>query len=157
MKVRSYYLALFFILGLTVTIVGSSLQDNYISAQTPATTVTPIKHIIIIYQENVSFDHYFATYPNASNTNETGEPKFIAKSNTPSVNGLSGSLLTDNPNSANPFRIPRSNASTCDYDHLYTRLQEAYNGGLMDRFVETNDVSKGCDPSIIWVILMGKR
>jgi len=28
-------------------------------------TATPIKHLVIIFQENVSFDHYFATYPNA--------------------------------------------------------------------------------------------
>ena len=70
------------------------------------------------------------------------------KANTPSVNGLSGSLLTDNPNGINPFRIPRSNATTCDNDHLYTRLQEAYNGGLMDKFVKTNIVGKGCNPSI---------
>ncbi len=26
-------------------------------------TATPIKHLVIIYNENVSFDHYFATYP----------------------------------------------------------------------------------------------
>lgn len=131
----------------TVSISSSILQENYVSAQT-TTTTTPIKHLVVIYQENVSFDHYFATYPNASNSNELGEPQFIPKANTPSVNGLSASLLTDNPNSANPFRIPRSNASTCDNDHSYTRLQEAYNGGLMDKFVETNEVSKGCSPSI---------
>jgi phospholipase C len=23
--------------------------------------VTPIKHVVVIFQENVSFDHYFAT------------------------------------------------------------------------------------------------
>ena len=40
----------------------------------PSTT-TPIKHVVIIFQENVSFDHYFATYPVA--TNPAGEvPKF---------------------------------------------------------------------------------
>ena len=31
-------------------------------------TATPIKHIVVIFQENVSFDHYFGTYPNAANT-----------------------------------------------------------------------------------------
>ena len=30
-------------------------------------TATPIKHLVVIYQENVSFDHYFATYPQAAN------------------------------------------------------------------------------------------
>ena len=31
-------------------------------------TATPIEHVVVIFQENVSFDHYFGTYPNASNT-----------------------------------------------------------------------------------------
>jgi phospholipase C len=26
-------------------------------------TSTPIKHLVVIFQENVSFDHYFGTYP----------------------------------------------------------------------------------------------
>jgi len=24
---------------------------------------TPVKHLVVIFDENVSFDHYFATYP----------------------------------------------------------------------------------------------
>jgi phospholipase C len=31
-------------------------------------TTTPIKHVVVIYQENVSYDHYFGTYPKAANT-----------------------------------------------------------------------------------------
>ena len=34
---------------------------------TSTTTKTPIKHIVVLFQENVSFDHYFGTYPNATN------------------------------------------------------------------------------------------
>src|SRR6516165_3933263 len=49
-------------------------------------TTTPIKHVVVIFKENVSFDHYFATYPCATNPN--GEPRFNAKGNTPTVNGL---------------------------------------------------------------------
>ena len=30
-------------------------------------TNTPIKHVVVIFQENVSFDHYFATFPFAAN------------------------------------------------------------------------------------------
>jgi phospholipase C len=69
----------------TVSINGSISQQNYVSAQN-TTTTTPIKHLIVIFQENISFDHYFATYPNASNSNKS-EPQFIAISNTPSDNG----------------------------------------------------------------------
>lgn len=131
---------------LLIAASGSILQENNAIAQTAAFSTTQIKHLIVIFQENVSFDHYFGTYPNASN--KLGDPQFIPKGNTPSINGLSASFLTDNPNKVNPFLIPRSNASTCDNDHSYTRLQEAYNGGLMDKFVETNIVSKNCNPSI---------
>ncbi len=39
-------------------------------------TATPIKHVVIVFQENVSFDHYFGTYPHAKNPK--GEPPFFA-------------------------------------------------------------------------------
>jgi len=81
------------------------------------TAATPIKHVVVIFQENVSFDHYFGTYPRAANPG--GEPRFTATTDTPSVNGLDNSLLTNNPNAAKPFRLvcpswssPRGPAST---------------------------------------------
>jgi phospholipase C len=100
-----------------------------------AATATPIKHVVVIFQENVSFDHYFATYPFAANP--SGEPKFFAKDDTPSVNGLSAALLTENPNSTQPFRLDRSQAATCDQDHDYGDEQRAFDLGLMDKFPET--------------------
>jgi phospholipase C len=104
-------------------------------------TATPIKHLVVIFQENVSFDHYFATYPVAANP--SGEPRFIAAPGTPSVNGLSGVLLANNPNATNPvngvgktnpFRLARSEAATADQDHDYTAEQLAFDHGLMDAF-----------------------
>jgi phospholipase C len=102
---------------------------------------TPIKHVVVIFQENVSFDHYFGTYPDAMNT--PGEPAFQAKSGTPAVNGLQG-LLTGNPNGVNPFRLDRSQALTCDMDHDYTPEQLAFDRGLMDRFPENTSPANGC-------------
>lgn len=99
------------------------------------TTTTPIKHLVVIYQENVSFDHYFATYPSAANTDGT---RFRATEATPSVNGLNQSLLDpNNPNSVQPFRLGHDQYQTCDQDHGYTSEQRAFNAGLMDQFVET--------------------
>src|ERR1700704_6031232 len=106
-------------------------------------TTTPIEHVVVIFQENVSFDHYFATYPNAENTTP-GEPVFNASDDTPSVNGLlSAGLLTNNPNSQQPFRLSRSQAVTCDQDHSYTDEQKAFNSGLMNLFKETVGVGAG--------------
>jgi phospholipase C len=73
-------------------------------SQTPPAATTPVQHVVVIFQENVSFDHYFATYPVAAN-NSKSEPTFTAAAGTPSVNGLSGPLLTANPNSTQPFRL----------------------------------------------------
>ena len=53
-------------------------------------TATPIKHVVVIFQENVSFDHYFGTYPNALNL--SGETKFMASPRTPKVNSLATPL-----------------------------------------------------------------
>src|SRR6202030_1418201 len=98
-------------------------------------TATPIKHVVVIFQENVSFDHYFGTYPHAFNL--PGETPFHAKENTPGANSLlSSGLITNNPNAANPFRIPPSVPVTCDEDHNYNDEQAAVDGGLMDNFVE---------------------
>jgi phospholipase C len=108
--------------------------------QAPA-PATPIKHLVVIFQENISFDHYFATYPHA--VNPPGEPLFHAAADTPSVNGLRGVLLTDNPNrlnrqngtgAVNPFRLDRSEAATADQDHDYGPEQTAFHAGLMDLF-----------------------
>jgi phospholipase C len=104
-------------------------------------TTTPIKHLVVIFGENVSFDHYFATYPNADNP--PGEPEFTAKDNTPSVNGLSAGLHDLNPNllntqngtgAANPFRLDRSQANTRSMNHAYGPEQLASHSGLMDLF-----------------------
>src|SRR6202040_518435 len=114
-------------------------------AQTQPPTQTPIKHVVVIFQENVSFDHYFATYPVAAN-NTGGEPSFTPAANTPSVNGLSGPLLTNNPNSVQPFRLTRAQAVTCDQDHNYGDEQKSYDSGLMDKFVEAvGSSSTSCD------------
>jgi phospholipase C len=96
---------------------------------------TPIKHLVVIFQENVSFDHYFGTYPNAANT--SGEP-FKAAPGTPSVNGLTAALLTSNPNGVNPQRLDPANVNDmliCDQDHDYQPEQVAFDGGKMDKFV----------------------
>ena len=118
-----------------------------------AGTATPIQHVVVIFQENVSFDHYFATYPNAANTD--GQ-RFTAAPGTPSVNGLSGSLLTANPNLNNPFRLdssangPSGNGNgelTCDQDHGYTDEEKSFDNGALDQFVQFVGKASGNDPA----------
>src|ERR1700748_1682904 len=101
-------------------------------AATPGPT-TPIQHVVLIFDENISFDHYFGTYPKAANTDGT---PFTAARHTPAVNGLTPALLTKNPNLYNPARLSHDEALTCDQDHGYLHEQQAYDGGKADKFVE---------------------
>ena len=123
----------------TACLVLSSLGDVWAAkAPNPAesyTTTTPIKHLVVIFQENVSFDHYFGTYPYANNP--TSQPAFQADPKTPRVNNLlSSGLLTENPNSVQPFRLDRAQAVTCDQNHNYGPEQKSFNLGAMDKFPE---------------------
>ena len=116
-------------------IAAASAATTHATPQ-PGATATPIKHVVMIFQENVSFDHYFATYPFAANTDGN---HFTAAQGTPAVNGLNFSLLTANPNAANPQRLDSSAAGqlTCDQDHDYSDEQQAFDGGKMDHFVQS--------------------
>ena len=133
-------LALTTVLGPTATPAFAGDKTTAKQNRKTPVTATPIQHLVVIFQENVSFDHYFGTYPNA--TNPAGEPKFTAAPNTPVVNGLTTALLTFNPNlnpangaaASNPFRLDRSQAVTTDQDHNYLAEQQAFDAGLMDLF-----------------------
>ncbi len=141
----------FIIKTVTILALVAALMNTAFAASTQtsqhAKTATPIKHLVVIFQENIAFDHYFGTYPYAQNP--AGEPKFTAKAKTPSVNGLSQSLLTNNPNLANPRRLDRSEALTCDQDHDYKAEQQAFDHGLMDKFVQYTSGGSCKDPSIV--------
>jgi phospholipase C len=125
--------------------VGNTANSVAVRAAAPASqyrvlapTATPIKHVVVLFDENVSFDHYFGTYPQAANTD--GSP-FHAAKGTPTVNGLTAALLTANPNSFNPQRLTASEALTCDQNHGYGPEQKAFDGGKMDLFVQNTQTA----------------
>jgi phospholipase C len=100
----------------------------------PTETASPIKHLVVVFQENVSFDHYFGTYPRAANTDG---PPFTAAPDSPQVDGLGTTLLAHNPNLAQPQRLGGLiQQVVCDQDHGYTAEQGAFHGGAMDQFVQ---------------------
>jgi phospholipase C len=129
-------------------------------------TATPIKHVVVIFQENVSFDHYFGTYPNAANSDGQS---FHPAPGTPAVDGLppatdpslpaslqhTTNLLTGNPNAAQPQRLDSSATGltgsaggqlTCDQDHDYSDEQQAFDSGKMDHFVQSVGTGSGTSP-----------
>ncbi|MEU3462817.1 alkaline phosphatase family protein [Streptomyces sp. NPDC006733] len=101
-------------------------------------TATPIEHLVVIFQENVSFDHYFGTYPVAANTDGT---PFTADRRTPrGIDTLrTAGLLTRNPNQYLPKRLGPQQAMTCDQNHNYGPEQYAAAGGRADQYVQNTD------------------
>ena len=128
----------------STSVAAGLLAFSFIGRTLAGQSIEPkdaIRHIVVIYQENISFDHYFATYPRA--LNPPGEPAFTALPGTPEVDGLTGKLLTENPNflnkengagRSNPFRLDRKQAATADQDHGYHAEQLAFDDGKMDLF-----------------------
>jgi len=153
---------------LAVAAIGSATAGSATAgASSGPTTQTPIKHVVVIFQENVSFDHYFGTYPNALNT-DGGQP-FDARPGTPAVDGLppatnpslpaslqhSANLLTTNPNEALPLRLDSDPTGlpadaggqlTCDQDHNYSDEQQSFDGTKMDQFVQSVGQGSGSSP-----------
>ena len=112
--------------ALLLAAVGCSSTNS--GTSNPVTTtsvplgqpVTPIKHVIVIFGENNSYDHYFATYPtvaysgaNSADGGAIDQSNFPSTAAAPANNNLlaplnpstwapltSPALLTANPNSA---------------------------------------------------------
>jgi phospholipase C len=148
-------------LGVALSIPAAAASAQATGHHGTGGTTTPIKHLVVIFQENVSFDHYFGTYPKAANT--SGQP-FHAARGTPRVNNLldtrgaggRGNLLTNNPNEdasgnqVNPRRYDPANINdvlTCDQNHDYGPEQMAFDGGKMDKFVTTVGTGTGNSPT----------
>jgi phospholipase C len=151
--------------GATAASASTSVSRAFTGYKTPGlvsqtlyrgSTSTPIKHLVVLFDENVSFDHYFGTYPYATNTDGT---TFAAKPGTPTVNGLYtkitksgpvGPLLTSNANEYNPVRLTSSQALTSDQNHGYTAEEKAVDAGKMDQFVQNTESATpaaGCAPA----------
>ena len=136
-------LVLLFAWTVTPSLLLASGDDQHPSDRAAKVdTATPIKHLVVIFDENNSFDHYFATYPyaqpNLDGSDYFGKPTV----NTPLVNGLTPTLLTNNPNlltgGSNPFRLDRSQAATCNSNNGYTKEQQAFDAGLLDKYAVTS-------------------
>jgi phospholipase C len=105
-----------------LVLISLSVQSNVVRGDS-----IPIQHIVILYQENRTFDNYFGTYPGAN-----GLPVNVALPKTP------GSKET-----VSPFHL--TNTSTRDLDHSNRVAKIDYNNGKMDGFVygEGSDLTMG--------------
>ena len=126
---------------------GTTATTTTTTTTTPTVTLTPvtssqvIKHVVVIFGENISFDPLLR---DVSDGYESGwRDGFHGGFGDTNSAGLSGTLLTANPNSTqtangaaatNPFRLDVSQAATADQDHNYGPEQAAFDNGAMDKF-----------------------
>ena len=96
--------------GLLFVPVGGSSAEN--------TAQIPINHIIYIIQENITFDHYFGTYPGAD-----GIPADVKFAFRPGGKPKLG-----------PFHLTKT-AIPHDLNHSWQAARTAYDGGKMDGFL----------------------
>jgi phospholipase C len=124
-------------LGMAVSIVAAMLFGTAWSAgaESDNGTHSPIKHTIILYQENISFDHYFGTYGHGSN----GIP--------------AGSTLThtDGIQTWGPYAPTQlsgtTQSRTCDVDHNYSNMIRMVDHGVMDQFLQFGNDKTVTNPS----------
>jgi phospholipase C len=107
-------------LGLTIGLPGPALaQGDDRDAE------TMIQHTIIVYQENISFDHYFGTFGHGS----AGIPAGVQLFHTTPIGAQLGPYA--------PVRLDgRTQAATCDVDHEYWAMVLMAHGGAMDRYLQ---------------------
>ncbi|MCZ8517324.1 stalk domain-containing protein [Paenibacillus filicis] len=124
------------------------------SAESSPTTSSPIKHTVVIFQENRSFDNYFGTYPYAPGFKPlSGTPqdvrnfKYVAGNE---VRDVAGNVYNpdDNGNPVYPWHdAGNANVQEVDVNHNYADMISMINGGKMDKFYTMNSKGTTLNPT----------
>jgi phospholipase C len=109
------------ITGLCLAMCLAFIYNPVTLAEDPAST-TPIQHVLVLMQENHSFDNYFGTYPKAN-----GIPSNTCMPVDPSN--------PDKSECIKPFHIGDNDVGTDDPDHSSETALAQYNNGKLDGFV----------------------
>jgi phospholipase C len=114
------------------------------AAATPGSSLRDIDHIVILMQENRSFDHYFGSL---SGVRGFGDPRATTPG---SDRSLFEQVDPDNPDGyALPFRLDTQTTSAQqlgDLSHAWSAQHESWNGGKMDNWLPAHrkaDKAKG--------------
>jgi phospholipase C len=127
------------------------LVDVALAAQTGSASLNDIQHVVILMQENRSFDHYFGTM---SGVRGFADPQ----ASTQTVNGAQYPVFDQfgfQPGSGpsptgylQPFHLlsnpPRENGqATNDIDHSWAGQHHSWNNGAMDSFIKSHLAADG--------------
>ena len=123
-------------LATQATLPGAIQKALAISARTETGTIRDVKHIVILMQENRSFDHYFGTLKGVRGF---GDPRPVSLASGQPVwhqpNGATGTLLPFHPDAANLGL--QFMAGT---PHDWNTTHQAWNEGRYDSWIEAKGV-----------------
>ena len=106
------------------------LKRALATRQTPG-KLTDIEHVVILIQENRSFDHYFGTLPGVRGFSDENARNTLFQPGYP-VAGFEGHLL--------PFHLETGGLAQCfpDITHDWAPQHQSWDGGAMDGFVRAH-------------------
>ena len=109
---------------------------SVLSTQTKVPPVSEIKHVVVLMQENRSFDHYFGAMPGVRGFHDPSVSKKLFYQKDPS--NPDGYLLPFHADTTttNAQQIPSSS-------HSWGPLHDSWDGGKMDSFVTAHLASDG--------------
>lgn len=124
--------------------------QSYANAQSQPETLDKIRHIVVIYLENHSFDNLYGLFPGADGIAQATPEQYLQTDLTgkpyetlPPVmekGKIDTRFPADLPNK--PFEINRylaADQKTGDLVHRFYQHQEQINGGKLDRFAAVSD------------------
>jgi len=103
---------------------ADDLVSRAVAANGRHGTMADIEHVVILIQENRSFDHYFGTYPGVRGFGDVKHHKVFFQ------RGLDGSRL-------HPFHLKA--ACMADITHDWQPQHLSWNGGRMDGFLSAHE------------------
>jgi len=130
----------------------SRLIDTMLAASAgPASSLSDIKHVVVLMQENRSFDHYFGTLSGVRGFSDPNVPRqTVGGSSYPvfSQFGFQPGTGADPSGYLQPFHLLNDppledGATTNDIDHSWATQHLSWNGGALDSFVTAHLAADG--------------
>ncbi len=127
--------------GLTALAADPLVSAAMAKRKLPPADLTDIEHVVILIQENRSFDHYFGMLPGVRGFGDKTAPKSVFEQQGYPGEGFGGKLL--------PFHLPTEkglgNRCYPDITHSWIPMHEAWDNGANDMFVAAHEAHDGTE------------
>jgi phospholipase C len=121
--------------GASLAGLADPLLSPVLAAASPRSALKDIEHVIVLIQENRSFDHYYGTFPGVQGF-AGAKASVLAQPGYPAA-GFGGELM--------PFHLDTMGEPQCfpDITHDWGPQHASWNGGAMNGFVRAHLAADG--------------